>query len=186
MASITDQRCQQILQLCLHILECGRASLLELQQVVGHLQLVTRVVPHGCAFLHRLYDAIKVHYKVPFGQRLNKAARDELSWWTSALAVCFKLSELAAFLLWNGLAASTQSRSTTLCIDFVKFTSNTLQLSNPLPASTDTLVKWAGHLHSASKPYQTVKCNLAVLKSWHIDLGHSTTAFDTARLAQAL
>ncbi|KAJ1030879.1 hypothetical protein NDA18_002108 [Ustilago nuda] len=41
-ASITLPQCQHILQLCSHILEHGRASLLELQQVAGHLQFVTR------------------------------------------------------------------------------------------------------------------------------------------------
>ncbi|KAJ1036641.1 hypothetical protein NDA13_000172 [Ustilago tritici] len=182
-----------------------RVSLLELQQVAGHLQFVTRVVPHGRAFLRRLYDVIKA----PFSRHLNKGACDELSWWTSTLAAWdgisllqpsplviehlwtdaskrSNLSEPAAFLLWNGLAASTRSRSSTTCNDFISFTSDTLRLLHTLPASTDALIKWVSQFHRASKPYQTIKCNLAILKSLHIDLGQPTTAFDAARLARAL
>jgi hypothetical protein len=50
-ASITYQRRQRIILLCSRILDRGRASLQELQQVAGHLQFVTRVTPHGRAFL---------------------------------------------------------------------------------------------------------------------------------------
>ncbi|SPO29085.1 uncharacterized protein UTRI_06034 [Ustilago trichophora] len=84
-ASITLQRRQRILQLCSRIIERGRASLLELQQVAGHLQFVTRVAPHGRAFLRRLYDAVKAHYKAPFGRRISKATRAELLWWIDTL-----------------------------------------------------------------------------------------------------
>ncbi|SYW73798.1 uncharacterized protein UBRO2_00073 [Ustilago bromivora] len=97
-----------------------------------------------------------------------------------------KLSAHAAFLLWNGLATSTRSRSTTLCVDYAWFTSTTLHLPKPLPASTVVLIEWTGQHHSATKTYHLVKCNLAILKSWHIDLGLSTTAFDAARLARVL
>ncbi|SPO32026.1 uncharacterized protein UTRI_02583 [Ustilago trichophora] len=84
-ASITMQRRQRILQLCSRIIERGRASLLELQQVAGHLQFVTRVAPHGRAFLRRLYDAVRSHYKSPFGRRISKATRAELLWWVDTL-----------------------------------------------------------------------------------------------------
>ncbi|KAJ1033410.1 hypothetical protein NDA13_001401 [Ustilago tritici] len=57
-ALITTQHRLCILQLCMHIVERGRASLLELQQVVGHLQFVTGIAPHGGAYLHRIYDAV--------------------------------------------------------------------------------------------------------------------------------
>ncbi|SPO31550.1 uncharacterized protein UTRI_10299 [Ustilago trichophora] len=84
-ASITHQRRQRILQLCGRIVDRGRASLLELQQVAGHLQFVTRVAPHGRAFLCRLYDAVRSHYKAPFGRRISKATRSELLWWIATL-----------------------------------------------------------------------------------------------------
>ncbi|KAJ1031638.1 hypothetical protein NDA13_002029 [Ustilago tritici] len=71
--------------LCSRILVCGCASLLDLQQVAGHLQFVTRVVPHGRAFLRRLYNAVKAYYKAPFLRRISKATRNELVWWTSTL-----------------------------------------------------------------------------------------------------
>ncbi|SPO27262.1 uncharacterized protein UTRI_10379 [Ustilago trichophora] len=84
-ASITMQRRQRILQLCSRIIKRGRASLLELQQVAGHLQFVTRVAPHGRAFLRRLYDAVRSHYKSPFGRRISRATRAELLWWVDTL-----------------------------------------------------------------------------------------------------
>ncbi|SNX81800.1 uncharacterized protein MEPE_00505 [Melanopsichium pennsylvanicum] len=84
-ASITQERRQRILQLCSRIVDRGRASLLELQQVAGHLQFVTRVAPHGRAFLRRLYDAVKAHHKAPFGRRISKATRAELVWWINTL-----------------------------------------------------------------------------------------------------
>ncbi|SAM85701.1 uncharacterized protein UBRO_20187 [Ustilago bromivora] len=89
-ASITDNCCQQILQLCLCILEHRCVSLLELQQVAGHLQFITQVVPHGCAFLCCLYDV----NKAPFSRRLNKGACNELSWWRSTLAAWDSVSLL--------------------------------------------------------------------------------------------
>ncbi|SNX87252.1 uncharacterized protein MEPE_05962 [Melanopsichium pennsylvanicum] len=84
-ASITQERRQRILQRCLRIVNRGRALLLELQQVAGHLQFVTRVAPHGRAFLRRLYDAVKAHHKAPFGRRISKATRAELVWWINTL-----------------------------------------------------------------------------------------------------
>ncbi|SPO30782.1 uncharacterized protein UTRI_05399 [Ustilago trichophora] len=86
-ASITNQRCQRILQLCSRIVERGCASLLELQQVAGHLQFVTRIAPHGRAFLRRLYNAVRLHYKSPFGRRISKATCAELLWWMSEYCV---------------------------------------------------------------------------------------------------
>ncbi|UTT88975.1 hypothetical protein NDA17_005903 [Ustilago hordei] len=86
MASITDQRHQHILGLCQRIIDQGWASLLELQQITGHLQFVTRVAPHGRAFLRRIYDAVTSHHRAPFGRRISRATRDELIWWTSMLS----------------------------------------------------------------------------------------------------
>ncbi|SYW82729.1 uncharacterized protein UBRO2_04851 [Ustilago bromivora] len=56
----------------------------------------------------------------------------------------------------------------------------------PHSTSTDVLIKLVSQFHRASKPYQTVKRNLSVLKSLHINLSQPTTAFDAARLARAL
>ncbi|KAJ1044004.1 hypothetical protein NDA10_002917 [Ustilago hordei] len=85
-ASITDQHRQHILGLCQRIIDRGRASLLELQQIAGHLQFVTRVAPHGRAFLRHIYDAVTSHRRAPFGRRISRATRDELIWWTSMLS----------------------------------------------------------------------------------------------------
>ncbi|SYW86250.1 uncharacterized protein UBRO2_05970 [Ustilago bromivora] len=97
-----------------------------------------------------------------------------------------KLSTRATFLLWNGLATSTHSCSTMLCIVYIQFASTTLCLTDPLPASTVALIKWAGQHHSTNKTYHSVKHNLTILKSWHINLGLSTTSFDDACLTQVL
>ncbi|SPO29367.1 uncharacterized protein UTRI_10206 [Ustilago trichophora] len=301
-ASITHQRRQRILQLCGRIVDRGRASLLELQQVAGHLQFVTRVAPHGRAFLRRLYDAVRSHYKAPFGRRISKATRSELLWWIAtlntwdgvsllqpsplvvehvwtdaskrcigahlgtmdepvaafshelarrhrrkdirfleALAVlealrrfaplwsgprqvvvhvdnenveyglptlsssvrspavqrgqygsqppasfvsASGLSSPAAFLLWNGLASSTRTRSTTVCFDFASFAAS--RRCHPFPSSETLLIEWVAAQHLANKTYGTVKRDLAIIKSWHIDLGLSTVVFDSERLARVV
>lgn len=84
-ASITSEHQQCILQSCSQVLHQGRASLLELQQIAGHLQFVMHIAPHGHAFLHWLYNAVRAHYKAPFGCCISKPTRDELSWWISTL-----------------------------------------------------------------------------------------------------
>lgn len=84
-ASITSEHQQCILQSCSQVLHQGRASLLELQQIAGHLQFVMHIAPHGHAFLHWLYNAVQAHYKAPFGRCISKPTRDELSWWISTL-----------------------------------------------------------------------------------------------------
>ncbi|SAM63391.1 uncharacterized protein UBRO_20164 [Ustilago bromivora] len=327
-ASVTTQRRQRILQLCVRIMERGRASLLELQQVAGHLQFVTRVAPHGRAFLRRLYDAVRAHHKAPFGRRISKATRTELLWWTATLqswdgisllqpspllvehiwtdaskrcigghwgdmhqpsaafsrelsrrhrqkdirflealavlealrrfaplwlghrrvvvhvdnenvehglrkgsihdpqtqvlfreifALCLRqhndlvslrvslptgffsaavqldrtpptsfvvassLSWRAALLLWNGLAPSTRARSVVMHNNFRTFASS-LQIANPFPASPETLIEWDAHHHASGKSYNTVKRDLSMLRSWHVDFGLSTAAFDAERL----
>lgn len=84
-ASITTQRRLRILHHCHRLVNRGRASLLELQQVAGHLQFVTRIAPHGRAFLRRLYDTVKAHHKTPFGRCISRTTRDKLSWWIDTL-----------------------------------------------------------------------------------------------------
>ncbi|KAJ1023978.1 hypothetical protein NDA13_004809 [Ustilago tritici] len=252
-ASITDQRRQQILQLCKCIVNQGCASLLNLQQVAGHLQFVTRVAPHGCAFLRRIYDAVKSHHRAPFGRRISKATRDELMWWTSTLqgwdglsllqpsplvvehvwtdasrcsigshcghmehptavfsrvplsflppliqwrngitnppssfVAATKLSKRAAFLLWNGLAPTTRSRSTKICSDFATFISTMFRFPQPFPVTVSALIKWAAHYHAHVKTHHMVQCSIAALRSWHIDLGLSTPAFSSDHLARAI
>ncbi|KAJ1572452.1 hypothetical protein NDA14_001885 [Ustilago hordei] len=85
MASITAPCCQHILQLCLHIVAHGCTSLLELQQVAGHLQFVTCVAPHGCAFLCHIYDVVQAHFKAPFSHCISKNMQAELLWWVATL-----------------------------------------------------------------------------------------------------
>ncbi|KAJ1022693.1 hypothetical protein NDA18_005031 [Ustilago nuda] len=318
-ASIIPQRRSRILQLCLHIVARGRASLLELQQVAGHLQFVTRVAPHGPAFLRRIYDAVRAHFKAPFGRRISKNTRAELLWWVATLTswdgvsllqpspllvehiwtdaskhsigahlgcmdspsaafshelprrhrrkdirflealavlealprfsplwtghrrivihvdnenveyglrrgsirdpqtqVLFReifalstlprciiptpvqhcsvpsafvaasgLSHRAASLPWSGLAHTTRDRSATVYSNFGTFAAS-LGITNPLPASTTTLIEWVANLHASNKSLNTVKRDLYVLKSWHIDLGLPTEAFDSPRLERVV
>ncbi|EPQ25619.1 uncharacterized protein PFL1_06926 [Pseudozyma flocculosa PF-1] len=84
-ASVTPERRARLIALCERMLARGRASLLELQRVAGHLQFVTRVAPHGRAFLRRLHDAAKAHRAAPWGRRLSSAAKAELRWWVGTL-----------------------------------------------------------------------------------------------------
>ncbi|SPO24216.1 uncharacterized protein UTRI_03484 [Ustilago trichophora] len=329
-ASITQERRQRIITMCLRIIDRGRATLLELQQVAGHLQFVTRVAPHGRAFLRRLYDAVRAHYRAPFGRRISQATRAELVWWIETLhswdgvsllqpsplvvehvwtdaspraigahlgsmeqpsaafskelsrrhrrknirflealavlealrrfsplwtgprkvivhvdnenveyglrkgsirdpatqtlfreifslclcqhidlvpvplpdnlcppviqrgqttqqpppafAAVVGLSSPAAFLLWNGLAGNTRSRSSAVCNDYLASCARGLAL--PFPATATTLVEWCAHHHGRNRSYGLLKRNLATLKSWHIDLGLDTSAFDSERLAR--
>ncbi|SNX86181.1 uncharacterized protein MEPE_04890 [Melanopsichium pennsylvanicum] len=331
-AAITPQRSQRIIQLCSRIVNRGRASLLELQQVAGHLQFVTRVAPHGRAFLRRIYDAVKAHHSAPHGRRISKATQSELLWWINTLqswdgvsllqpsplliehiwtdaskrsigghwgsmdhpsaaftkelsrrhrakdirflealavlealrlfspswpgprrvvihvdnenveyglrkgsirdpqtqalfreifSLCLQrhidlvpfrvsseaniladalscrrfsfiqqqasdLSNQAALLLWNGLAPSTRARSTAVCSDFTSFATATLHIANPFPASPTMLIEWVAHHHMAEKSVNTLKRDLSVLKSWHVDLGLSTSAFDSERLERVV
>ncbi|KAJ1024060.1 hypothetical protein NDA13_004893 [Ustilago tritici] len=48
------------------------------------------------------------------------------------------------------------------------------------------LIKWAAHYHACVKTYHAVKHSIAVLRSWHIDLGLSTSAFSSDCLARAI
>nr|QBH67499.1 hypothetical protein UE_1433 [Ustilago esculenta] len=225
------------------------------------LEFVTRVVPQGRAFLRRLYDAVKAHYKTPLEHRISSATQTELSWWVNTLSswdgvsllqpsplliehiwtdaskhsigvhlgtmhqpiatilraiftLCLQrhidllplrvsseeniladtlsrhpsfkattcLSALANFLLWNGLAINTRSHSRAICADFAEFTAS----PQPFPATESQLIKWVANQHTKGKSYSTVRCDLAVLKSWHIDIGAPTPAFDTERLARVV
>lgn len=85
-ASITDSRRDKVIALCQTLLHKGQASLHDLQKVAGHLQFITRVVPHGRAFLRRIYDAVKARYCCNvFATRLSKTAKDKLEWWIATL-----------------------------------------------------------------------------------------------------
>nr|QBH67617.1 hypothetical protein UEMT_2083 [Ustilago esculenta] len=57
-----------------------------LEKIARLLQFVTRVVPQGRTFLHRLYDAVKARYKTPLERRISSATRTELSWWVNTLS----------------------------------------------------------------------------------------------------
>ncbi|KAJ1026035.1 hypothetical protein NDA18_003695 [Ustilago nuda] len=304
-ASITLPRHQHILQLCSHILERGRASLLELQQVAGHLQFVTRawdgvslLQPSPLVIEHVWTDASKRclggHWgsidcpSAVFTKELSRWHRQKDIRFLEALAVlealrrfspswdgpcrvvihvdnenmeyglrkgsirdpqtqvlfqaifalCLQwhidlvpvrvssaanalsdalsrrrfafiqqqypcafallhfntvntarsppsflrttgLSAAATFLLWNGLATSTRARSSPVCADFA-----TSQRCHPFPASETLLIEWTTSQHTSGKTYGSIKRDLTIVKSWHIDLGLSTAAFDSERLAR--
>lgn len=96
------------------------------------------------------------------------------------------LSSSAALLLWNGLAVSTRARSVAVCSDFASFVATSLHLVHPFPASPTMLIEWVAHHHEAGKTYNTLKRDLIVLKSRHIDLGLPTAAFDSERLERVV
>ncbi|SOV07200.1 uncharacterized protein UDID_18742 [Ustilago sp. UG-2017a] len=150
-------------------------------------QVLFREIFSLCLQHHIDLHIVAVHLKAnTLADALSHRRRKGISKSPASFIADAKLSTRATFLLWNGLATSTRSRSTTLCIGYIRFASTTLRLTDPLPASTVALIKWAGQHHSTNKTYHLVKCNLAILNSWHIDLGLSTTSFDAAHLAWVL
>ncbi|SNX85439.1 uncharacterized protein MEPE_04148 [Melanopsichium pennsylvanicum] len=96
------------------------------------------------------------------------------------------LSSSAALLLWNGLATSTRARSAAVCTNFASFVAIRLHLARPFPATPAMLIEWVAHLYESGKTHNTLKRDLAVIKSWHVDLGLSTTAFDSERLERVV
>ncbi|SPO30777.1 uncharacterized protein UTRI_05394 [Ustilago trichophora] len=86
------------------------------------------------------------------------------------------LSDLAAFLLWNGLSSSTRSRSATVCHNYLQCATR-CGVAQPFPATATSLIEWCAHHQAENKSCSLLKRNLAALKSWHIDLGISTSAF---------
>ena len=62
-------------------------SLLEIQQLTGYLNFVSKVVPLGRTFLHRLYN-MELYF--PPGskhnrKRISSEAQRDLAWWSKAL-----------------------------------------------------------------------------------------------------
>ncbi|SAM86202.1 uncharacterized protein UBRO_20964 [Ustilago bromivora] len=168
-ASITDQHHQCILWLCQRIIIRDRASLLELQQVTGHLQFVTWVAPHGRAFLQHIHDMVKSHHQAPFGHHISRATCDELMCITtppSSFVATTKLSKQAAFLLWDGLAPTTCLHSTKICSDFATFVSTMSHSPQPFPVTVLALIEWAAHYHEHAKTYHMVKRSIAVLSEF--------------------
>ncbi|KAJ1019671.1 hypothetical protein NDA13_005898 [Ustilago tritici] len=103
----------------------------------------------------------------------------------SAFVAASGLSCHAASLLWSGLAHTTRARSATVLKHFGTFTAS-LGIANSLPASPTTLIEWVAHHHTLGKSFNTVKHDLYVLKSWHINLGLPIEAFDSPRLERVL
>nr|QBH67613.1 hypothetical protein UEMT_2079 [Ustilago esculenta] len=93
-----------------------------------------------------------------------------------------RLSAPANFLLWNGLAINTRSRSRAICADFAEFTAS----PRPFPATEPQLIEWVANQHTKGKSYSTVRRDLVVLKSWHVDIGAPSSAFDSERLARVV
>ncbi|SAM85892.1 uncharacterized protein UBRO_20165 [Ustilago bromivora] len=104
----------------------------------------------------------------------------------SSFVATTKLSKQAAFLLWNGLAPTTHSHSTKICSDFATFISTMSCSPQPFPAMVLALIKWAAHYHEHAETYHMVKHSITVLRSWHVDLGLSTSAFSSDCLARAI
>ncbi|KAJ1026683.1 hypothetical protein NDA13_004056 [Ustilago tritici] len=103
----------------------------------------------------------------------------------SAFVAASGLSCHAASLLWSGLAHTTRARSATVLKHFGTFTAS-LGIANSLPASPTTLIEWVAHHHTLGKSFNTVKHDLYVLKSWHINLGLPIEAFDSPRLERVV
>ncbi|SYW81454.1 uncharacterized protein UBRO2_04324 [Ustilago bromivora] len=94
------------------------------------------------------------------------------------------LSTAVTFLLWNGLATSTRARSTPVCSNFTTFASS--RCCHPFLASETLLIEWVVAQHTTSKTYGSIKRDLTIIKSWHIDLGLSTVVFDSECLARVM
>ncbi|KAJ1575457.1 hypothetical protein NDA11_002123 [Ustilago hordei] len=53
--------------------------------------------------------------------------------------------------------------------------------------TSDTLlIEWVAAQHTTSKTYGFIKCDLTIIKSWHIDLSLSTVFFNSKCLARAV
>ncbi|KAJ1597917.1 hypothetical protein NDA14_007430 [Ustilago hordei] len=104
---ITVERRQRILDAIDHLLSRRSAHLLDWQRIAGLLQFVTQVVPHGKAFLRRLYDASKAAHRHPLTLcRISRPAAAELRWWRSTLLAwpghsLLQLSPLVVEHIWT-------------------------------------------------------------------------------------
>ncbi|SYW81444.1 uncharacterized protein UBRO2_04314 [Ustilago bromivora] len=59
-----------------------------------------------------------------------------------------------------------------------------LSVATPFPASETLLIEWVVTQHTTNKTYGSIKCDLTIVKSWHIDLSLSTVVFDSKHLAR--
>lgn len=85
-ASISAEKKEKLLKLCRGVVSKKKATLLEMQQVAGHLQFVVQIAPHGKAFMRRLYDGVRCRYKHPFQHMpISKEVRRELEWWCATI-----------------------------------------------------------------------------------------------------
>nr|QBH67483.1 hypothetical protein UE_1417 [Ustilago esculenta] len=126
------------------------------------------------ALSHRRFLFIEQHYPTAFSLlKIQPPA---------SFKAATRLSAPANFLLWNGLAINTRSRSRAICADFAEFTAS----PRPFPATEPQLIEWVAYQHTKGKSYSTVRRDLAVLKSWHVDIGAPTSAFDSERLARVV
>ncbi|SAM85241.1 uncharacterized protein UBRO_20085 [Ustilago bromivora] len=83
---ITLERRQHILDAITMLLAWRSAHLINWQRIAGLLQFVSQVVPHGRAYLQRLYDASKTAHRHPFSlRRISRPAAAELRWWQTTL-----------------------------------------------------------------------------------------------------
>ncbi|SAM85601.1 uncharacterized protein UBRO_20920 [Ustilago bromivora] len=206
-ASITNQRRQRIPQLCQRIIVWDCASLLELQQVAdaskhsigghcGHMEHPTAVFSQELSQRHcqkdiRFLEALAVLealqlFSSAWSGVPSSLLTPSVQWQSgittppSSFVAATKLSKQVAFLLWNGLTPTTHLHSTKICSDFATFISTTSHSPQPFPTTVLALIKSVAHYQEHAKTYH------AVLRSWHVDLSLSTSAFSSDCLARAI
>jgi integrase len=91
---------------------------------------------------------------------------------------------MAAHYLWCGLAQTTRKGYTTARNSYLDFC-RLQRLGSPLPAKPLGLIEWMVSLAGRVKS-RTLKLYLTGLKSYHIDLGLDTSAFDDERLERTI
>ncbi|SOV04714.1 uncharacterized protein UDID_17171 [Ustilago sp. UG-2017a] len=83
---ITHERRLRILDAIVGLLARRSARLIDWQRIAGLLQFVSQVVPHGKAYMRRLYDASKTAHRHPLSlRRISRPAAQELKWWRATL-----------------------------------------------------------------------------------------------------
>jgi hypothetical protein len=93
---------------------------------------------------------------------------------------------MAAHYLWCGLAQTTRKGYTTARNSYLDFCrTHRLGEASPFPAKPLWLIEWMVSLAGRVKS-RTLKLYLTGLKSYHIDLGLDTSAFDDERLERTI
>jgi hypothetical protein len=93
---LTDERRRRVIRNCEFLVSRRSADLLDLQRIAGLLQFVTQVLPHGRAYLRRLFDGVRAAHRWPGRRRLPQSTRAELTWWIQTLRAWDGSSIMAA------------------------------------------------------------------------------------------